>query len=169
MPPPLSTPPGHTADALHVARADWARAWAALPAEEILSAAEAIARTHEVQDIGLPQAGLGLLTLRDGAFHEPFYLGEVPVARAAVQVRTREGRTGHGGAVRIDDRARLTRAFAILDATLSARLPGWEALAALTERGMRAYAQHDAQRRHILARTRVDFSLLAQTGEDDDA
>ena len=61
-----------------MARRDWTRALAALPATEIKAAADTITRTHEVQDIRLPQAGLGLLTLRDGAFHEPFYLGEVP-------------------------------------------------------------------------------------------
>jgi alpha-D-ribose 1-methylphosphonate 5-triphosphate synthase subunit PhnG len=153
---------------VEVARCNWTRALAALPADEIKFAAEAIARTHEVQDISLPQSGLGLLTLRDGAFHEPFYLGEVPVARAHVVVRTRDGREASGGAMLIDDRARLARALAILDATFAARLPGWEAVATLVERGAALRAERDAQRQHILGRTRVDFSLLGQTEEEDD-
>jgi alpha-D-ribose 1-methylphosphonate 5-triphosphate synthase subunit PhnG len=151
-----------------MARRDWARALAALPATEIKAAADTIARTHEVQDISLPQAGLGLLTLRDGAFHEPFYLGEVPVARAQVVVRTHDGREASGGAVLIDDRVRLVRALAILDAILAARLPGWETVATLVERGDALRAQLDAQRRHILERTRVDFALLGQAEEEDD-
>ena len=151
-----------------MARRDWTRALAALPATEIKAAADTITRTHEVQDIRLPQAGLGLLTLRDGAFHEPFYLGEVPVARAQVVVRTHDGREANGGAVLIDDRVRLARARAILDATLAARLPGWEAVATLVERGVALRAQLDAQRMQILDRTRVDFALLGQTEEEDD-
>ncbi|OGI43972.1 MAG: phosphonate C-P lyase system protein PhnG [Candidatus Muproteobacteria bacterium RBG_16_64_11] len=155
-------------DSQNIARSDWACVLAALPAGEIKAAADAIARTHEVHDVSLPQAGLGLLTLRDGAFHEPFYLGEVPVARAHVVVRTHDGHEASGGAVLIDDRARLARALAILDATLAARLPGWEAAAALVERGVAVRAQRDAQRLRILDRTRVDFALLGQTEEEED-
>jgi alpha-D-ribose 1-methylphosphonate 5-triphosphate synthase subunit PhnG len=155
-------------DTHKIARCDWARALVALPPAEIKAAADLISRTHEVQDISLPQTGLGLLTLRDGAFHEPFYLGELPVARAQVVVRTHDGREASGGAVLIDDRVRLVRALAILDAILAARLPGWEAVATLTERGDALRAQQDAQRRHILARTRVDFALLGQAEEEDD-
>jgi len=171
MPRNLSRHPADASvekDSQNIARCDWARALAALPAAEIKATADTIARTHEVQDISLPQAGLGLLTLRDGAFHEPFYLGELPVARAHVMVRTRDGREASGGAVLIDDRVRLVRALAILDATLAARLPGWEAVATLVERGDALRAQRDAQRRHILERTRVDFALLGQAEEEDD-
>lgn len=151
----------------NISRRDWACALAALPADEIKLAAEVIAQTHEVRDIGLPQAGLGLLTLRDGVFHEPFYLGEVPVARAHVVVSTHDGHEASGGAVLIDDRTRLARALAILDAALAARLPGWEAVATLVERGDALRVQRDTQRRHILKRTRVDFALLGQTEEED--
>jgi alpha-D-ribose 1-methylphosphonate 5-triphosphate synthase subunit PhnG len=162
MQPDLSRHP------VEVARGDWPRALAALPADELKAAADAIARRHDVQDVGLPQAGLGLLTLRDGAFHEPFYLGEIPVARAHVVVRTHDGREANGGALLVDDRACLARALAILDATLSAHLPGWETVAALVERGISRRSELEAQRRRMLARTRVDFSLLAQAEEEDD-
>ncbi len=151
-----------------MARANWACALAALPAREIHAAAAAIAAGYEVQDIDLPQAGLGLLTLHDAAFHEPFYLGELPAARAQVMVRAPDGRDAHGGAVLLDDRVRLVRALAILDAILAARLPGWEAVASLVERGEALRAQQHAQRRHLLARTRVDFALLRQAEEEGD-
>jgi len=171
MPRNLSRHPDEASvdkDSQNIARCDWARALAALPAAEVKAAADTIARTHIVQDISLPQAGLGLLTLRDGAFHEPFYLGELPVARAQVVVRTHDGHEASGGAVLIDDRVRLVRALAILDAIQAARLPGWEAVAMLVERGVALRTQLDAQRRHILERTRVDFALLGQTEEEDD-
>jgi len=153
---------------MNTPRADWARALVALPASEIRAAAEHIAGIHEVEDVSLPQAGLGLLQLRDGAFHDPFYLGEVPVARAHVRVRAGDGSEAHGGAVLLDDRTRLVRSLAILDAVLAARLPGWEAAAELVERGAARHTELAAQRQTILARTRVDFSLLGQTEEEDD-
>lgn len=151
---------------MNTPRADWGRALAALPADEIVAAAEQIARTFEVEDISLPQAGLGLLQLRDGAFHEPFYLGELPLARAYLRLRTPDGSVAEGGTVLLDDRVRLVRAVAILDAVLAARLPGWQDAARLVERGMARHEELAAQRNAMLARTRVDFSLLGQTLED---
>jgi alpha-D-ribose 1-methylphosphonate 5-triphosphate synthase subunit PhnG len=154
---------------MNTPRSCWASALSALPANEIKAAADQIARHHEIQDVSLPQAGLGLLQLRDGAFHEPFYLGEVPVARAHVLVRGQDGTEASGGAVLLDDRTRLVRSLAILDAVLAARLPGWETAAALVERGVALRGEAAAQRNAILARTRVDFSLLGQAdGKEDD-
>lgn len=153
---------------MNTPRANWAHTLAALPAHEIRAAAEHLERTHEVEDVSLPQAGLGLLQLRDGAFHEPFYLGEVPLTRAHVRVRTEDGSEASGGAVLLDDRMKLVRSLAILDAVLAARLPGWEIAAELVERGAAQHAEMTAQRQIILARTRVDFSLLGQTNEEDD-
>ena len=114
----------------------------------------------EVQ-ISEPQAGLSLLTLRDGAFHEPFYLGGA--GGALVCART----MGAGEQRRGADRAWLARA-GDSRRDLAARLPGWEAVATLVERGVALRAQLDAQRMQILDRTRVDFALLGQTEEEDD-
>jgi len=152
-----------------IPRRDWAAALAVLPAQDLVSAAEAIAATCLVRDLVLPQSGLALLTLRDGAFHEPFHLGEVPVARAQVLLRAPDGREAGGGAVLLDDRSNIARAVAILDGALAGQLPGWETAAALVERGSAARAQTRAEGQHLLASTRVDFSLLGQPGEDDDA
>jgi alpha-D-ribose 1-methylphosphonate 5-triphosphate synthase subunit PhnG len=152
-----------------IPRQDWAAALSALPTQEVLRAAEVFAADCEVSDLILPQAGLALLTLRDGAFHEPFHLGEVPVSRAQVLLRAADGRSARGGAVLLDDRARFVRALAILDGALSGRLPGWEAAAALVERGAAGRDRMFAERRHMLASTRVDFTLLGQASEDDDA
>jgi alpha-D-ribose 1-methylphosphonate 5-triphosphate synthase subunit PhnG len=151
-----------------IPRPEWAAALAALPARAVTTAAETIAAACQVRDVILPQAGLALLTLRDGAFHEPFHLGEVPVARAQVLLRAEDGREAAGGAVLLDDRSGLARAMAILDGALAGRLPGWEAAAALVEQGASVRAQVLVQRQQLLAATRVDFSLLGQADEDED-
>jgi len=153
---------------MNIARTDWARALGALPAEEIRAAAAQFTRSLEVQDISLPQAGLGLLTLTDSAFHQPFYLGEVLVARAHVVLRTADGAEASGGAVILDDSKQLVRAMAILDAVLAARLPGWESAATLLQRGHAVQAEMAAQRQHLLARTRVDFSILGLADEEEE-
>jgi alpha-D-ribose 1-methylphosphonate 5-triphosphate synthase subunit PhnG len=153
---------------IDIPRQEWGAALSALPTKEVKAVAESFADNCQVRDVTLPQSGLGLLTLRDGAFHEAFHLGEVPVARAHVVLRTPDGRESSGGAVLIDDRATLARAIAILDGALAGRLPGWETAAALVERGFSVRAGKFAERKHLLASTRVDFSLLGQACEEDD-
>lgn len=153
---------------MNMPRKDWPSALCALRANEVKEAAAALTRNIEVRDVALPQAGLGLLTLRDGAFHESFYIGEIPVARADVILRTAEGKETRGGAVIVDDRAQFARSIAILDAVLAGRLPGWEKAASLVERGINVRLQKDSEREQMLAATRVDFSLLGQESEDDE-
>ncbi len=152
---------------IDIPRQEWAAALSALPTKEVKAVADSFASSCQVRDVTLPQSGLGLLTLRDGAFHEAFHLGEIPVARAHVVLRTQGGQESSGGAVLIDDRATIARAIAILDGALAGRLPGWEGVAALVERGHSARAEKFAERKHILASTRVDFSLLGQAEEED--
>jgi alpha-D-ribose 1-methylphosphonate 5-triphosphate synthase subunit PhnG len=143
----------------------WGALLAQLPADQVRSAASAL--DLEVVDITLPQSGLGLMHLSDSALNDGFYLGEIPVARAHVRVKCADGRSGEGGAVLLDDRARLARAIAMLDAALAAQLPGWETVATLVAQGLAAHEQRGQTRRALLARTHVDFSLLGQEEEDE--
>jgi len=147
-------------------RSRWGALLAQLPADQVRTAAAAL--ELEVVDITLPQSGLGLMQLNDTALNDGFYLGEIPVARAHVRVKSADGQEGEGGAVLLDDRARLARAIAVLDAVLAARLPGWEAAATLVKQGMAAYEQLAQARRALLARTHVDFSLLGQEEEENE-
>mgnify|MGYP001618086369 FL=1 len=156
MSTPLDFPP----------RSHWGALLAQLPAEQVRTAAAAL--ELEIVDITLPQSGLGLMQLNDSALNDGFYLGEIPVARAHVRVKSANGQEGKGGAVLLDDRARLARAIAVLDAVLAARLPGCEAAATLVEQGMAAHQQLAQARRALLARTHVDFSLLGQEEEEDE-
>lgn len=149
-------------------RGTWVQTLTALPVEELHELSEELASQHAVTDVSLPQSGLALVQMRDGAFREPWYLGEVPLARAHVRVRAPDGREAEGAAQVLDDRAGLARTLALLDAVLAARLPGFERVAALIERGRaRRAAEHD-ERRQILTRTRVDFATLGAAEEETD-
>lgn len=144
----------------------WGALLAQLQADQVRTAAAAL--ELEIVDITLPQSGLGLMHLRDSALNDGFYLGEIPVARAHVRVKCADGRAGEGGAVLLDDRARLARSIAVLDAVLAAQLPGWETAATLVLQGLAAHEQLAQTRRALLAHTHVDFSLLRQKEEEDE-
>lgn len=149
-------------------RKDWIRALTAHPAEDLKTLAGTLAAGCELRLLSLPQAGLGLMTLTDGAFHEPYYLGEFPLSTCSVEVGLPDGRCACGGAQVMADDAELARALAILDAFLAADLPGAEQVSPLIVSGARLRAEEDGRRRAMLAATRVDFSMLNDTGDDDD-
>jgi len=48
-------------------RAQWLRLWSALPAAAVKALAADLAGQHRVEDLALPQSGLGLLPLTDSA------------------------------------------------------------------------------------------------------
>ena len=154
---------------MNAPRKEWASALCALPAAEVKHLANVLAGELEVRDAALPQTGLGLLNLRDGAFAEPYFLGEIPVARAEVMVRSAAGDEERGGALIVDDRVQLARAIAILDAVLAGKLPGSAPALALVRRGMDVRCHKQNERKKLLAATRVDFSLLGQEDDEDEA
>jgi len=149
-------------------RSDWLRLWTALPPGRVKSVAEGVAQRYRIEDLGASPSGLGLLPLRDSALGEPYFLGEIPLARAHVRITGDAGMTAEGAAVLLDDRASIARAMAILDGALAARLPGFEPILALLEEGSRAVEAITAGRRALLAATRVDFSLLGTADEEDE-
>jgi alpha-D-ribose 1-methylphosphonate 5-triphosphate synthase subunit PhnG len=153
---------------MNIPRKDWPSALCALHANEVKATVTELLQEIEVRDVALPQAGLGLLGLRDGAFREAFFLGEIPVARAEVVVRAATGDEVRGGALIVDDRAQLARSIAILDAVMAGKLPGWEQAAALVQQGIEIRGQKDRERKKLLAATRVDFSLLGQEDDEDE-
>lgn len=153
---------------MNIARKDWPAALCALPAGEVKKTAAALTQNFEVRDVALPQAGLGLLNMCDGAFRESYFIGEVPVARAEVILRTPAGDEVRGGTVIIDDRAHFARSIAILDAVMAGRLAGWEQAAELVQCGADLRRLKEGERNKQLAATRVDFSLLGQDEEDDE-
>jgi alpha-D-ribose 1-methylphosphonate 5-triphosphate synthase subunit PhnG len=153
---------------MNIPRKDWPSALCALHASEVKQTLATLLQNFEVHDVVLPQAGLGLLSLRDGAFDEAYFIGEVPVARAEVIVRTAAGEEVRGAALIIDDRAQFARSLAILDAVLAGRLCGWEQAASLVQQGLLVREQKRSERKKLLAATRVDFSLLGQEEDEDE-
>lgn len=152
----------------HLERKDWIRVLAAHPPASLIALADELSDGCDVRFTRLPQAGLGLMTLTDGAFHEPYYLGEFPLSTCSVDIVLADGRKSAGGAQIMADDAELARALAILDGILAGRLPGWERVAERTELGAARCAETDRRRRAMLATTRVDFAML-NDAEDDDA
>jgi alpha-D-ribose 1-methylphosphonate 5-triphosphate synthase subunit PhnG len=153
---------------MNLERKDWIRALTAHPAPALNALADRLTADCEVTLTSLPQAGLGLLTLTDGAFHEPYYLGEFPLSTCRVELALPDGRRAEGGAQVMADDTELARSLAILDATLASRLPGWEQVSAHVESGALRRSEENRRRCAMLAATRVDFALLGNTEEDGD-
>lgn len=152
---------------MNLERKDWIRALTAHPADDLKALAGALAADCDVRLKSLPQAGLGLMTLTDGAFHEPYYLGEFPLSTCSVEITLRDGRSAFGGAQVMADDAELARALAILDAFLAADLPGAEQVSPLIAAGSGLRGEEDSRRRAMLAATRVDFAMLNNAEEED--
>ncbi|AJF07115.1 phosphonate C-P lyase system protein PhnG [Geoalkalibacter subterraneus] len=150
-----------------IERSQWCSVLQALPEEQILSLTKKMMSSWRVWPKVIPQAGLGMLKLNDSALCEPFYLGEFPLATAWIEVETAEGTLAEGAAQIMSDRTELVEALALCDAVLAARLPGWEQVAQLLAEGAAIRARMAAERKQILCRTQVDFSLLDEAGCED--
>lgn len=150
------------------ARGDWMRYWTNVPAQRIRELAHCLSEQFQVEDLEIPQSGLALVPLADAAMGETYYLGEIPVAKAHVRLIDPKGGTAEGAAIVMDDRTSLIRALAILDAATAAAWPGHEDALKLLHEGKRAVEATAADRKKLLAATRVDFSLLAAQEDDDE-
>ncbi len=139
----------------------------ALPANELLDFTTALGTDLKIRPRALPQAGLGMLKLKDSALQDEFYLGEFPLASAWLEVSTKHGQRAEGAAQVMDDRVELAEALALCDAILSAQLPGWQQVAMLVDKGLAQQQHIQQQRKRILAHTQVNFSLLDDVGDDD--
>ncbi len=149
-------------------RSQWLQLWTALPADQLRAVAAALSNRYEIDDLELPQSGLGLLPLHDGALGEAYFLGEIPLSRAHVRIADKQGRSVEGAAILMDDRASLARTLAILDGALAAGLPGSESAHDLLCAGAKKTQEVAGDRQKLLVATRVDFSLLGTAEEEDD-
>ena len=149
-------------------RKNWVRLLMAVDEQDVHQLAEKLTKDWQLNYKSLPQSGLGMLKLRDGALHEPFYLGEIPIASAWVELTLPNGDKAEGAAQVMDDSQQLAEAIAVCDAILANKLSGHEAITALMQQGADSIAAEGANRKQILARTHVDFSLLDAAGDDDE-
>ncbi|MBV1899186.1 MULTISPECIES: phosphonate C-P lyase system protein PhnG [Cycloclasticus] len=150
-------------------RKNWVRLLTAVDAKQVQQLAQQITTDWELRYKSLPQSGLGMLKLRDGALQEPFYLGEIPVASAWVELTLPNGDKAEGAAQVMDDDKDLAEALAVCDAVLANQLAGHDLLTVLLQQGADKLDAEQRNRKQMLKRTHVDFSLLgAEEGEDDE-
>lgn len=137
--------------------------------EPVLNTATQVTEGLTVTPLQPAESGLALMQWRDAVQHQPFFLGEVPMARAAVALVNHRGERAEGGAVVMADDAELAQALAVLDAVFAQRWPGVEAVDALALRGAQTRDRIRAVRQAGLKRTRVDFALLAEADDESEA
>lgn len=136
--------------------------------DRVLDTAHTVSEGLSVFPLQSAENGLALMQWRDAVMHQPFYLGEVPLSRAAVAVTAGGGPRVHGAAVIMADDAKLAQALALLDAIWAHRLPGAEVIDVLAESGAHVRGRIRAERQAMLKRTRVDFALLSETDDEDE-
>lgn len=153
---------------MHIPRHDWPRALATQSTQQLTAVLDEITVHWTISPVQLPETGLAMLQLRDSAFNDPYFLGEIPLASAWVSIRTEDQQEYQGAAQLMDDDREMIEALAVCDAILAHRLPGWQALYQRVEIGMAALANEQQRRNAMLAKTRVDFALLNATEQDDD-
>ncbi len=144
----------------------WIRELSALPEQELITLASDLAHDWKISTKALPQSGLGMLKLKDAAFHQAYYLGEFPLSTAHITLTTGQGVTVEGAASLMSDKQAVVEALAIFDAVLRHRLDGIDKIEFAIARGREAIRREDKIRQSMLQRTRVDFSLLSSADED---
>lgn len=138
----------------------WLRALTAHSTETVIHLASQLTVRWQVSYETIPQTGLSLLQLEDSVFHEPYYLGEIPLSTARVRLENADGQSYEGGAQVMSDVPDFATSLAICDAIFSNNLVGWEQVYDLIKRGQAIRQEEDRLRGAMLAKTRVDFSLL---------
>lgn len=147
-------------------RKNWVSALTMVPSNELLELIAELSESWNVRPKSAPQSGLGMLKLKDSAFNEAFYLGELPISSVWLEITTADDQLAEGAAQVMDDSLELAQALALCDAILSARLPGWQRVATMVETGMRQRQKTHEERKRLLAHTKVDFSLLDDVGDE---
>ena len=138
----------------------WLRSLTALNPETVIQLASQLAKDWKVSYEAIPQKGLSLLQLQDSVFKEPYYLGEIPLSTAQVRLENADGQSYQGGVQVMSDVPDFATSLAICDAIFSNELIGCEQVAELIDRGRAIRQEEDRLRGAMLAKTRVDFSLL---------
>jgi len=152
-----------------IERTNWVSALKTLPFNELLDTTTELSSDWTLRPKSIPQSGLGMLKIKESAFNEQFYLGEFCLSSAWLEVTTPDGQVAEGAAQVMDDRVELAEALALCDAILSAQLPGWEKISSMIERGLIIRESTNNERKQMLTRTQVDFSLLDDANDKGNA
>ena len=152
---------------LPIAKGELSACMVAAGREQVLSTAAELTRGLTVLPLLPAESGLALLQWTDAVMRQPFFLGEVPMARAALALINPLGERAEGAAVVMADDTELAVALASLDAISAQRWPGSEQVDALAQSGAQVRVRLRAERQAMLLRTRVDFALLTQADSDE--
>lgn len=150
-------------------RSLWIRSLQQVPVNEIKAVVDSVIHEYSVSYKSLPQSGLGVLQTKDTAMHEPYFLGEFPIATSWVVLTNQHGQAFEGAAKIMDDDENLASLFAVCDAMMANDLIGSSKLAELIELGHFKLEKEAQTRKAMLGSTAVDFSLLGATEENKSA
>lgn len=165
-------------------RPEWPTLLSLLPRQRLRAALAALTELGYSYSAMQPAAdGFALLQLEDSCERQPFYLGELPIAVAAVAVTTPTGKITEGACQLMSSDVSLAEEIAVWDAILGdlcsmhsqnqsqsqssdqsqeelavvkAKALGQELLA----EGATARSQRDAERQATLAATKVNFQMM---------
>jgi len=158
--------------ASEIPREQWVAALSKVPEQTVRKILTGLITDWRINAKTLPQSGLGMLKMRDSALGDDYYMGEFPLATCWVSVHTNQGQEAEGAAWIMDDSIERAEQMALCDAILSAPLSGWEQVLELLQLGVEIQAQESRERKSLLVKTRVNFSLLddseEQAGEQND-
>lgn len=145
---------------INIEREEWSSLLALVPESELLGISKDIPNNWIVQPKLLPQTGLGMMKMRDSALNEEFYLGEFILSNCWIVIKDQTGEIAEGATWIMDASQEKTETIALCDAILSHQLTGWEKVNALLQLGLSIKQEKEKERKTILAKTIVDFSLL---------
>ena len=128
--------------------------------EELSDLLDFLKKDLEIKVLQLPESGLDLIKMRDSVLGEAFYLGELSVSQCQVEVHSLIGDETQVGFCKImEDSPQLAESFAIFDALLRMEI-SFPILDEFLVCGYKIWQEKQEKRKEILARTKVDFSLL---------
>lgn len=114
-----------------------------------------IEKNYSIQQLMQPSPALAMVQVREAAQQSLFYLGEVLIAEAKVQV---EGHVGIGVVANGDEQ--FAYELAVIDAVFAAGLPETNKWIELLEQEERHIMQRQLEREAALLKTKVNFEMM---------
>lgn len=114
-----------------------------------------LASHYQVKVIQEPETCLVMMPARDSARQNAFFLGEVLVTEAVVEI---DGHRGYGLAM--EDRPEQALTYAIIDAALNGNLPEAEQINQLLGEAREEINKRLEREKRMIASTRVNFAVL---------
>ena len=106
--------------------------------------------------------------MKDGAKKEHYYIGEIPLSTAVIEITTPQGESAKGAANVMHTSKQFAIDLAVCDAVLAAEIGDWETVAQKLNEGAERIKQTERIRGGMLNQSRVDFSLLSETEENEE-